>query len=425
MLEELRRRTAAIAGIQVEVCKRQAGLRVGKPIRLEINSSNRETALVAAAVLRQHFDNDRQLRDVEDSRPLPGIDWMLKVDREEASRYRADVASIGAAIQMVTNGALIGKYRPVDSEEELEVRARFPSTDRTIGQIDHLTLRTPTGVVPISNIVERKPQPQSGERLRKDRRYVVTVAANVADGVRVGTKMRELNGWLEQQQWQPDTAFHFRGTSEDQREAADFLKLAMLAALFLIFVILVAQFDNFYQTAVTLFTVVLSIIGVVTGMLITGQTFSVIMTGTGLLALAGIVVNNAIMLIDRANQYGRLGMPVVAALRRACAERTRPVLITAITTVIALLPSALQINLDIFGPSIEFGSITSLWWVQFSTTLIFGLSFATLLTLIVVPTMLAAPAVLRERWRHYEAQRIATYVKDRDASRQSRLLKRS
>jgi multidrug efflux pump len=160
-------------------------------------------------------------------------------------------------------------------------------------------------------------------------------------------------------------------------------------------------------------------------MLITGQSFSVIMTGTSILALAGVVVNNSIMLIDRANQYSRIGMPTVAALRRSCAERARPVMLTAITTVIALVPSALQVSLNIFEPSIEFGSITSTWWVQFSTALIFGLSFATLLTLIVVPTMLAAPTVLRDRWRRYEAERIANYVRDRNAVRQPRLVKRS
>jgi multidrug efflux pump len=200
----------------------------------------------------------------------------------------------------------------------------------------------------------------------------------------------------------------------------------MLAALFLIFLILVAEFDNFFQTVVALLAVILSIIGVMLGMLVTGQSFSVIMTGTGILALAGIVVNNAIMLIDRANQYMRIGMPPIASLRRSCAERVRPVLLTAVITTIALLPSALQVNLDILGLSVEYGSITSMWWVQFSTALIFGLAFATLLTLIVVPTMLAAPTVLRERWRRYEADRIASYVKDRDAaSRQPRLLKRS
>jgi multidrug efflux pump len=425
LLQELRKRAAAVPGIQVEVRQRETGPPIGKPVRLQISSSNRETAMVAAAVIRQRLDNDRQFRDIEDSRPLPAIDWVLEVDREEASRYRADIASIGTTIQMVTNGLLLGRYRPVDSEDEIEIRARFPSIDRTLGQLDHLTVRTPGGIVPIGNLVERKPQPQAGERLRKDRRYVVSVAANVADGVHAGAKIQELNGWLQSQQWQPDTTFRFRGASEDQKQASDFLKMAMLAAVFLIFVILVAVLDNFYQTAVTLFAVVLSIIGVVIGMLITGQSFSVIMTGTSILALAGVVVNNSIMLIDRANQYSRIGMPTVAALRRSCAERARPVMLTAITTVIALVPSALQVSLNIFEPSIEFGSITSTWWVQFSTALIFGLSFATLLTLIVVPTMLAAPTVLRDRWRRYEAERIANYVRDRNAVRQPRLVKRS
>ena len=425
LLQELRDRTAQVPGVQVAVRKRETGPPAGKPVRLEVSSSSRDTAIAAAGLVRQHIDGDAEFRDVEDSRPLPGIEWVLEVDREEARRHGADITSIGAAIQLLTNGVLIGKYRPDDAEDEIDIRARFPANDRNIGQIDILTLQTASGPVPIRNFLERKPQRQSGERFRKDRRYMVTIAADLAEGARHGAKTQELTRWLESQPWQADTAFRFRGTGEDQRAASGFLKLAMLTALVLIFAILVAKFDNFYQTAVALSTVVLSMIGVLIGMLVTGQTFSVIMTGTGILVLSGVVVNNALLLIDRSSQYSRLGMPAVIAVKRACAERIRPVMLTSCATVVGLVPAMLEININLFRGGIEFGSVTSSWWVQFVTALVFGLSFATLLTLIVVPTMLAAPSVIRNRWRSYETRSIAGYVQgQRVADRASRLLER-
>jgi len=166
--------------------------------------------------------------------------------------------------------------------------------------------------------------------------------------------------------------------------------------LFLMFIILLTQFNSFYQTALTLSTVVMSIIGVLLGMMVTGQTFSIIMTGTGIVALAGIVVNNSIVLIDTFNRLKGLGVSSIDASLRAAAQRLRPVLLTTITTICGLLPMALQINLDFFNHTIQLGSITSIWWVQLSTAIIFGLGFATVITLILTPVMLALPQVFRE-----------------------------
>ncbi len=424
LIQDIRQRTAGLPGIQVEVRKRETGPPVGKPLRLEVASANREIAIAAAAVIRRHLDEDRQLRDVEDTRPLPGIEWVLTVDREEAGRFGADIGSVGAAIQMITDGVLLGKFRPADAEDEIDIRARFPIDERNVGQLDQLTVRTAAGVVPMSNFVERQPQAQTGERLRKNRRYTMTLAANTVEGVSGSVKRAELSRWLGTQEWPPEVGFRFRGSGEDEREASTFLKQAMLAALFLIFVILVAQFDSFYQTAITLLTVPLSVIGVLIGMLLTGQTFSVIMTGTGILALTGVVVSNAIILINTFNYHREDGTEPITAIMRTCIERIRPAVLTTLTTIVGLVPMALQWNFNIFEGSIETGSVTSAWWVQFATALIFGLAFSTLLTLVLVPTLLAAPTVLSHRWRGWKADTMALYIeKQKAADRASRLLK--
>jgi multidrug efflux pump len=200
-------------------------------------------------------------------------------------------------------------------------------------------------------------------------------------------------------------AFRFRGADEEQKESGEFLFKAMLGALFLMFIILVTQFNSFYHTVLTLSTVVMSVVGVLIGMMVTGQSFSVIMTGTGIVALAGIVVNNSIVLIDTYHRLRDSGMEVIDAVLRTSAQRLRPVLLTTITTICGLLPMALQINFDFFTRSISFGGVTSVWWVQLSTAIIFGLTFATLLTLVLTPVLIAAPTVYREWWSTWRGGR--------------------
>ena len=347
------------------------------------------------------FSGMKGLRDIEDSRPLPGIEWELKVDRREAGRFGANVASVGAMIQLVTNGILIGKYRPDDSDDEVDIRVRLPENQRTIDQLDRLRIRTANGMVPLANFVTREAKPRVNTIERKDGKFAMTVKANTIQGVLGDTKVKELDVWLKQQSWPDGVEFRFRGADEEQKESGAFLGKAMIAALFIMFIILVTQFNSFYQALITLSTVVLSIVGVLIGMMVTGQTFSIIMTGTGVVALAGIVVNNSIVLIDTFNRLKDDGINAIDAALRSCAQRLRPVLLTTITTIFGLLPMALQINMDFFGRTIQIGSVTSIWWVQLSTSIIFGLGFATLITLVLTPTLLAAPLIWKNRWQRW------------------------
>lgn len=398
ILEELRAKTANIPGIKVEVRKREDGPPTGKAVKLEVYGRDRQVVYDVVDRINQHMKTGMTgLRDIEDTRPLPGIEWILDVDRKEAGRFGTDVASVGGLIQLVTNGFLIAKYRPDDAEDEVDIRARLPLEDRTLDGLDRLRLQTNQGLVPIVNFVERSPAPRVNTIIRKDGTFVVTVKAAAKEGVLGNDKVKELNEWLTSERWPEGVRFRFRGADEEEKEAGEFLGKAMLGALFLMFIILVTQFNSFYQTMLTLSTVVMSLIGVLLGMIVTGQTFSIIMTGTGIVALAGIVVNNSIVLIDTFNRLKGLGINAVDAALRASAQRLRPVLLTTITTICGLLPMALQINLDFFEHAIQLGSITSIWWVQLSTAIIFGLGFATLITLIITPVMLALPEVFITR----------------------------
>ncbi|MDC3084698.1 efflux RND transporter permease subunit [Gammaproteobacteria bacterium] len=398
IFDEIIENTQDIAGINVEIRKVEGGPPTGKNIRLEVTSANYENAFEATKFIRNYFDNNLQgIKDIEDTRPLPGVEWTVNVDREKAGIYDTDVSTIGSVIRLVTNGVLVGNFRPDDSEEEIEIRARLPKDERNIDQLDQLSIETQGGSIPISNITTKSYRDSVPNISKLNGKFAFVVKANTDYGVNTDQKVDEIEKWLADQKWSEDLKFKFRGADEEQKEAGDFLSKAAVAALALMFIILITQFNSFYQTFLTLFTVILSVFGVMLGILITGQTFSIIMTGTGIVALAGIVVNNAIVFIDTYNTNLRESRDPIRSVIQTSNERFRPILLTTITTIMGLIPMATQVTFDFIGRDVLVGGITSSWWVQMSTAIIFGLSFSTILTLVLLPTLLVMPYVIKNR----------------------------
>lgn len=390
---EIETLTADLAGIRTEIREIEGGPPTGKDVTLEMRGSNYDTLLETTRMVRAYVDTVEGLIDLEDDTPLPGIEWQIAIDREEAGRFGASVAEVGPMVQLVTTGVLIDTYRPDDTDEELDIRVRLPEAQRTLEQLDDLRLETPNGQVPLSNFVTREPAQLVTSITRIDGAYSMNIKANAADGVDYNEKVAEIGAWLESQDLPSSVSYRFRGADEEQQESGQFLAQAMAGSLFLMFIILLTQFNSFYQTILTLGTVVLAVFGVLLGIAITGQSFSIIMTGTGIVALAGIVVNNAIVLMDTFNRFRDDGLETIEAALKAAAQRVRPILLTTITTIAGLIPMALQINLNFVDRVIQVGSITSIWWVQLATAVISGLAFSTLLTLVIVPVMLCLPTV--------------------------------
>lgn len=409
IFDDIRVATANIPGIRVEVRKIEGGPPTGKDVRLQVKSTDYDDMVATIDRIRTFVDGMAGLHEVEDGRPLPGIEWELTVNREKAGRYDAGIVAVGSMIQLVSTGVPIGKYRPDDSEDELDIRVRLPKEQRNFETLDELKLPTNQGLVPLANFVDRAPRPKVNSITRKDGLYAMEVKANLIEGfeengkaITPDDKTAELQAWLDTQQWPSTVQLAFKGADEEQKESGEFLAKAAGIALFLMFIILVTQFNSFYQTILTLSTVVLAILGVLIGLTVTGQKFSIIMTGTGVVALAGIVVNNAIVLIDTFNRLRSEGVETREAMLKTSAQRMRPIMLTTITTIMGLVPMALQINMNFFEQTIAYGGITSVWWVQLSTAVIFGLAFSTLLTLIFIPSMLALPAniVAPVRWTY-------------------------
>lgn len=450
VLERLKNELGKIPGIRTDILNLAQGPSSGKPVHLRIKSDDWEALQTAAATARAKFETTPGLFAVEDTRPLPGIDWQIDVDVERAGRFGADVATVGGMVQLVTRGILLDTMRVPSSDEEIEIRVRLPEEDRVLSTLDTLKVRTSDGLVPLSNFTTRKPVAKLGQIDRVDQMRYFDVKADVTPGMvqflaeggsRIGIAFEVPEGSDPQQgafdyagksydrldlepevtpdqfdmaledetastvavnpterigvltEWLeggglPGLEWEWTGDQEEQAESQAFLGQAFLGALGLMFIILLAQFNSFYNAALVLLAVVLSTTGVLWGMIVMDQTFSIIMTGTGIVALAGIVVNNNIVLIDTYQDYSRY-MPRLEAIVRTAEDRIRPVLLTTITTMAGLAPMMIGLSLDFISGGYSIDSPTALWWKQLATAVVFGLGIATVLTLVFTPSMLA------------------------------------
>ena len=399
ILGEIRQRTSDIAGIHIETRKQEGGPPGGKPVQLQIGSRYPQLLEPAVVRIRELVDEIGGFVDVEDDRPLPGIEWQLDVDRTKAARFGADITMVGNAVQMITNGIKVSDYRPDDADDEVDIIVRLPETERDLDALDRLRVQTRYGLVPISNFVTSQPASRQGTISRVDGQRVMTVKADVPEGVLPANKVKEIQSWLDKNlDLDARLDLKFKGEDEDQREAEAFLSKAFLVALFIMAIILVTQFNSFYQAFLILTAVIFSTVGVLLGLLTTGQPFGIVMSGVGVIALAGIVVNNNIVLIDTYNILRAQGMQVVEAILRTAAQRLRPVMLTTVTTILGLMPMVLKLNIDLIHRDITVGAPSTQWWVQLATGVAGGLAFATILTLVLTPCMLLLGDKVHRFW---------------------------
>uniref|UniRef100_A4XSX7 Acriflavin resistance protein n=1 Tax=Ectopseudomonas mendocina (strain ymp) TaxID=399739 RepID=A4XSX7_ECTM1 len=395
ILAEMSQRTAGIPGVVLEFRKQEQGPTDGKPVKLQISAMDPALGEQWVERIRDEMTRLGGFTDIEDDRALPGIEWRIKVDREAAARFGADVLSVGNAVQMITNGLKLATYRPEDATDEVDIRVRLPGNWRSLDQLGRLTLNTPAGQVPLSNFVDLQPAPKVGTLRRVDGDRTITLQADLAEGARLDERLKALREALGEVP--AEVKVKFAGEDADQREAATFLMTAFIVAIFLMAIILVTQFNSLYQAALVLSAIVLSTAGVLMGLLINGQSFGIVMVGMGLIALAGIVVNNNIILIDTYNQLRRQGLEPREAALETGSLRLRPVLLTAVTTILGLMPMVLSINVDLVTPSLGFGAPSTQWWTQLSSAIAGGLAFATVLTLLLTPCLLVLGARFERR----------------------------
>jgi len=418
VLALIRARTSDLAGVQVEADVPDEGPPVGKPIQIQLSARDAAVLPEAVELVREALDEIGGFVDVEDSRPIPGIQWELEVDTGQAAKLGADVAGVGSIVQLVTTGLKVSSFRPDSAKDEVDIVVRYPAERRSMAELDRLRMNTAEGLVPLSAFVDREAVPKVSQIARVDGQRVLTVKADVAPGVLADDKVREIRAWMEanRDRFPPGLDIEFKGEDEEQQESKAFLSKAFAVALFIMAVILVTQFNSFYSAFLILSAVIMSTVGVMLGLLITDQAFGVIMSGIGVISLAGIVVNNNIVLIDTYDRLKTEFPDPREAILRTGVQRLRPVMLTSITTMLGLLPMMFMVNIDFINRAVTYGAPSMQWWTQLATGVVVGLLFATVLTLVVTPSALMAKARV-DGWgqgrRQRRADRRATARGDR------------
>ncbi|MCH2076581.1 MAG: efflux RND transporter permease subunit [Rhodobacteraceae bacterium] len=384
---EIREEVSDIAGIDVQVLTDDGGPAGGKPINLKLLGNDAAAQAAAVEGVREAMATIGGFTDITDTRPLPGVELSIIVDRVEAARFGADVSLLGQAVQLLTQGIEVASYRPGDVDGTLDIRVRFPHQERSLAELGNLRVPTSSGLVPISNFVSFQPTERVGTITRIDERRVVTIEANLAPGVLLNEQVEKLTAFMDEE-LPSSVTYSFSGEAEDQNEAMTFLLGAFASAILLMYMILLLQFNRFDQALIVMSAIVFSIAGVLLGLLVTGRPFGVVMGGIGVIALAGIVVNNNIVLIDTYNQLKASGQSPLEAVLRTGAQRLRPVVLTSVTTALGLMPMVIGLNIDFFTREIVYGAPSTQLWTELSSAIAGGLVVATVLTLIVTPAML-------------------------------------
>ncbi|NRB63186.1 MAG: efflux RND transporter permease subunit [Saprospiraceae bacterium] len=414
IMEDIRNAARGIPGVQIVVDKNADGPITGKPINLEIQGESMDSlAILSDRVInfinRQSIPGIEELQaDVQIGKP----ELLVRIDRTAARRYEISTFDIANTIRTAIFGREVSKFK--DGEDDYPIMLRLEESYRNnIEQIlnTRVTFRSPaTGrivQVPISAVADIEYSSTYSAIKRKNLDRVVTIYSNVLEGYNANEIVAEIDKLMAGYNLPDGYNYEFTGEQQQQAEDLGFLSLAFSIALFAIFIIIVAQFNSISSPFIIILSVLFSTIGVFLGYAFSGMTISVIFTGLGIISLAGIVVNNAIVLIDYTNILIRdkvkaagvkdmYGLPIATvkkAIEEGGATRLRPVLLTAITTVLGLLPLAIGFNINFFtlitegNPNFFIGGDNTAFWGPLAWAVIYGLVFATFLTLVVVPAM--------------------------------------
>ncbi len=393
--EEMRNGISRIVGAEIRVRKERHGPPTGPPVNIEISGDDYALLGRLAARARHMIKDVPGLVDLRDDYETGRPEIRVRIDRTRAALYDLSTRKIADTIRTAVNGTMVSTYREYEDEYDITVRFKKGSRD-SIEDIRDMTIAHEGRQIPLANIATIELAGGPGTVMRKDLRRVVTVSADVEGRLKseVLRDVQEILGGLE---LPPGYRMEYTGEREEQVKAEGFLKRAFTMALLLIAFVLVLEFNSILTSFVVMFSVFLSLVGVFIGLMVTGMPFGIIMTGIGVISLAGVVVNNAIVLLDYTIRLRNRGFERTEALVVAGMTRLRPVLLTAVTTILGLIPMATGYYFDFKRLTWITGSESAQWWGPMAVAVIFGLAFATVLTLVVVPVLYSVLDGVKER----------------------------
>jgi multidrug efflux pump subunit AcrB len=394
--------THPLYGADFDVLRPQDGPPTGAPVSVDILGDDLGAMTRVIADMKQIINRTPGTVKATDDAVTaqPTLEW--HVARDRAGMLGLDQATIASIVQIAVGGLETGKFGHGEDEQDIMIRA--PEAYRLdTNRLRNLTIPLPNSrAVPLSSVAapELVPGPITIKHI--DTRRVLNASAEIQPGLRRDADIRKVfQEQVRDYPFPPDITYRFGGAAEEEESAKSFLGKAFLVALFLILIIIVLQFNTLAAPAIIMSSVILSLVGVMVGLVAMRSPFGIVMTGIGVISLAGVVVNNAIVLLDAVVQHERRGLRTREAVISAAMIRFRPVLLTAITTVLGLLPMALKLNWDFRSMSWQRNTESSQWWQSMSLSVIFGLTVATVLTLGVVPSMYMKYAQLRARWQRW------------------------
>ncbi|KJV86519.1 acrB/AcrD/AcrF family protein [Anaplasma phagocytophilum str. CRT53-1] len=358
---------------------------VGKQLEISLRADDPALVQKAARVLQKEMSASQGFRGVSSDNSVSGMEWVMMVDRKKADVAAVSVSMIGQYIKMLTDGLLVGTYYPKDSTDGVDIIARFQEKHRSLKYLDNFLINTMYGPRPVSSFISRKARSSTGTINRIDGLRAITISSDIAPGYSIADRVRYIKGVLDRE---PRVEVAFLGDMEDQAESKTFLIKSFFLILLMIALVLIAEFNSWYYVMVVMTAVFLSTTCVFLGFLLTSKVFGIVMGGVGIIVLAGVVVNNNILLIDAFCANIKSGLSCRDAIIKSALSRFRPIFLTVITGVLGLLPMVLRLSVDFIGRSILYDSPTSQLWFELSTTTSMGLLFATAVTLLFTPAVL-------------------------------------
>ena len=388
ILNDLKIQTKNFPGIYIEFIEKKDGPPKDRDVEIKIVNAKLKNLNSDSQNLLNFLKTNSWIKNIDSDINNPGIEWELIIDREQADKHGVDIQTVGDAIQMLTHGLKVTEFMPEDSDEEIDIVVKYDKPFRTLDELDQILIEGKNGAVSLSLFVKRIPKKKVGKITRYSNINSKTIKFDVKEGFISNNKVKEIESWLFNNKDSFESEIIFIGQEQDQREAKEFLIKAFFISVFIITIILIATFNSFYYCLIILTAIIFSTIGVMIGLILTNKPFGIVMSGIGVIALAGIVVNNNIVLLDTYKSLRKRGESVRDAIIRTGAQRLRPVLLTTLTTFFGLIPMAIGLNINFIDTEVNFGSPSSQWWIQLSNAMVFGVMFSFILTLIITPCLI-------------------------------------
>lgn len=398
-IEIIRERIKNVTGGDITLAEEEEGPPTGGDINIEISGDNPTVLGEIAHNVSAYLNKVPHVFDVRDDYVAGSPTVKVHVDRQKAAMMGLSTNTIGFVLKVAYNGMKVSTFR--EDNDDYDITVQLSEEERkTTDILRELLMPTTQGLIPLSTIATFEVTGGLGQINRKNDERIVTVKASVDEEIPGAVIRREAEKYFTGLQLPPGYNIKFAGEEDMQKEAEEFLSMALVASAFLVIIILVAEFNSILQVVIIMTSVLLSLGGVFLGLTIMDYPFGIIMTGVGVISLVGVVVNNAIVLIDYTNRLCERGMDIREAIIAAGCTRLRPVLLTAITTILGLVPMVTGVSYDFHVMEIAWISESSQWWTSMAIAVIFGLAIATVLTLVVVPVMYSLMHSSNLAWTH-------------------------